>query len=315
VSENLQHASVMLAAAVQALNIKPEGIYVDATFGRGGHSQAILGCLNQKGRLIALDRDVGAIETAERIKDERFCFVHAPFSRIESVLADFGLSLIDGLLLDLGVSSPQLEEAGRGFSFQKDGHLDMRMDTTQGQSALEWINSASEDEMSTVIRELGEERFHKRIARAIVRTRKDVPITRTLQLAELVKATLPVREPHKHPATRTFQAVRMHVNHELEELDKVLEASMRILVPGGRLVVISFHSLEDRRVKKFIASQYKTDRYPERLPVKANQISPSRMRPVGHALFPDKAEIAVNPRARSAVLRVAERTDEPCLAA
>ncbi|MBU6459946.1 MAG: 16S rRNA (cytosine(1402)-N(4))-methyltransferase RsmH [Proteobacteria bacterium] len=310
--ETKQHLSVMLEQAVQSLNIEPQGVYVDATFGRGGHSRYILQFLGGAGRLIALDRDPDATEAAKQIIDQRFYFVRAAFSGIEKVLAQLGVSQINGLLLDLGVSSPQLDEAERGFSFQKDGLLDMRMDTVQGQSASEWINSATEAELSGVIRELGEERFHKRIARAIVFARKSRPITRTVELAQIVKAAMPAHEVHKHPATRTFQAIRMHINQELDELKQILEATPRILAPRGRLVVISFHSLEDRCVKRFIASQYKTDPYPERLPVRAAQIAPPVMRPVGRARLPDEIEIKANPRARSAVMRVAERAGDLC---
>ena len=300
------HAPVLLAEAISGLNVQEAGIYVDATFGRGGHSRAILARLGAAGRLLALDRDPEAVAAAAAIVDARFRIRHAPFGDLREVLADEGIARIDGLLLDLGVSSPQLDDAGRGFSFRADGPLDMRMDNSRGRTAAQWLNEADEHEIAEVIDGYGEERFAKRIARAIVAARAEQPFATTRQLGLLVAKTIGSREPGQDPATRTFQAVRIFVNQELEELERALEAAVRRLRVAGRLAVISFHSLEDRIVKQFIARE--SGRDAPRDPVRGTVLPGTRirLRPVARVL-PGEEEVAGNPRARSAVLRVAER--------
>lgn len=304
------HVTVLLAEAVESLALVPDGVYVDATFGRGGHSRAILARLGQKGRLIALDRDPGAVAAGAAIQDERLTLVHAPFSELSRVLAELGLPAVDGILFDLGVSSPQLDEAERGFSFRFDAPLDMRMDTTRGETAGEWLAHASVREITEVLRNYGEERFAYEIAKAIVAGRDGEdpqPVATTRQLATLVAATVRTREPGQHPATRTFQALRIHVNQELEELSLALPQAMAALRPGGRLAVISFHSLEDRIVKRFLRAEEKPDNLPSRLPLRACELPQARVKVLGKPLRPSSAEVAANPRARSAVLRVAEK--------
>lgn len=302
------HAAVLAQEATEALNIRPDGIYVDCTFGRGGHSRRILEQLGKGGRLIALDRDPEAVTAGRAIRDPRFAIVHCAFSGVSRVLQGEGVTGVDGLLLDLGVSSPQLDDGHRGFSFRRDGPLDMRMDPGHGVSAAEWLATASEADIRGVIKNHGEERFAKQIAAAIVAARARGPLDTTRQLAALVAEAVPAREPRQDPATRTFQALRIHVNQELEELSVVLPQCANLLNPGGRLAVISFHSLEDRIVKRFMRAQSRADALPARLPVRARDLPQPRLRLIGRAVRAGAAEVAANPRARSAVLRIAERT-------
>lgn len=301
------HAAVLAQEAMEALNIRSGGVYVDCTFGRGGHSRLILERLDRTGRLLALDRDPEAVAAAQTIDDPRFVIVHSAFSRLDEALCGAGVTGVDGILLDLGVSSPQIDDARRGFSFRADAPLDMRMDPGQGISAAQWLAIADEADIREVIRDYGEERFAKQIAAAIVAARARGPVDSTRQLATIVAEAVPAREPRQDPATRTFQALRIHVNQELEELSLVLPRCVALLNPGGRLVVISFHSLEDRIVKRFLRGESRADSLPARLPVRARDLPPPRMRLVGRAQRPGAAEVAVNPRARSAVMRVAER--------
>lgn len=304
------HITVLLHEAVDALEIKPDGIYVDGTFGYGGHSRLILKRLGKDGRLIAFDKDLSAVTKGRVIKDAGFHIVHSRFSRIQEELQKLGVSRVDGVLLDLGVSSPQLEDASRGFSFRLNGPLDMRMDTSQGQTATEWIASVSEAQLGEVIKNYGEERFAKRIARAVVATRSRQPIVTTLQLAEIVATAVRSRKQNQNPATRTFQAIRIYLNQELEELSLSLPQCVELLNPGGRLVIISFHSLEDRIVKRFMRAAANPDPLPRRLPIRNKEMqnfSPQKLRLVGKAVRPRENEVVVNPRARSAVMRVAER--------
>jgi 16S rRNA (cytosine1402-N4)-methyltransferase len=300
------HRTVLLAEAVDALAVKADGIYVDATFGRGGHARAILDRLGPDGRLIALDRDPDAIEAAQELADERFGAHHARFGELGRVVREAGVVAVDGVLMDLGVSSPQIDRAERGFSFRGDGPLDMRMDTTRGETAAEWIAEATESRLRGVIRDYGEERFAGQIAKAIVAAREREPIRTTSQLARVVATAVRTREAGQDPATRTFQALRIHVNRELEELSVALPQAVDLLAPGGRLAVISFHSLEDRIVKHFMRAE-STPQVPERLPIRAADLPTPRLRLVGRAVRPSPAEVAANPRSRSAVLRVAER--------
>ena len=301
------HQTVLLEEAVEALRIKADGVYVDGTFGRGGHSSAILARLGSSGKLIALDRDAMAIAAAMEIADPRLAAVHAQFGALREVVRRAGVAHVDGVLLDLGMSSPQLDAADRGFSFRFDGPLDMRMDTSRGQTAAQWLEQSSEREIREVIKRYGEERFAKQIARAIVAARSRGPVDRTRQLAEIVAKAVPAREPQQDPATRTFQAIRIHVNQELEELALILPQCLEVLNDGGRLVVISFHSLEDRIVKQFMRTHSQPGALPARLPVRAHELPKPRLRLIGKPVFPSRAEIAANPRARSAVMRVAER--------
>ena len=294
------HQPVLLKETVEGLFIQPDGIYVDATFGRGGHSRAILQQLSANGRLLGLDRDPTAVEAGQALAkmDTRFAIEHCAFSELSTVIhSRLWQGKVNGILMDIGVSSPQLDEAERGFSFQHDGPLDMRMDPTSGMSAAEWLASAEMSEIATVI---------KRIASAIVETREHTPITTTKQLADLVDKASPTRDKFKHPATRTFQAIRIFINSELEELTSALEQALENLAVGGRLVVISFHSLEDRIVKRFFRDQAKGDDLPAHFPVTADQLNP-RLRIIGKAIKADEAELSVNVRSRSAVLRVAEK--------
>ncbi|MBK6629871.1 MAG: 16S rRNA (cytosine(1402)-N(4))-methyltransferase RsmH [Betaproteobacteria bacterium] len=302
-----EHRTVLLEEAVDALAIKPGGTYVDATFGRGGHSRQVLGQLNEQGRLIALDRDPAAVEAGREIADPRLKLIHAAFSGLRAALEAEAVERVDGVLLDLGVSSPQLDEAERGFSFRLDAPLDMRMDTSRGQTAAEWLAQASQQQLAEVIKNYGEERFANAVAKAIVAARAGGAIATTRQLAEIVASAVRTREQGQHPATRSFQAIRIHVNQELEELSLVLPQAVDALNAGGRLAVISFHSLEDRIVKRFLRDASRPPQLPARLPVRAADLPPARLKLVGKPISPSAAEVAANPRSRSAVLRVAER--------
>ena len=306
------HTTVLLQETVEGVLNSPDGIYVDGTFGRGGHSRLLLSRLSDKGRLIAIDRDPEAVAAATsgdtRVNDPRFTICHAPFADMAAQLDALQITQVHGVLLDLGVSSPQIDNPERGFSFRFDGPLDMRMDTTRGESAADFLARADEREIAQVIRDYGEERFAGQIAKALVARRQaGAPLTRTDELRELVARAVKTREPGQDPATRTFQALRIHVNRELEQLEQGLSAALRLLAPGGRLSVISFHSLEDRRVKQFIAAHSKAEvdrRAPFAPPPALALASLGRV-------MPGAAEVAANPRARSAVLRIAERTAAP----
>ena len=302
----LSHQTVLLREAVDALTIKPAGVYVDGTFGRGGHSRAILEQLGPNGRLIAFDRDPQAIAAAQSMNDSRLTIVHRAFGDLAPVLAEVGVSAVDGVLLDVGVSSPQIDDGERGFSFRFDAPLDMRMDTTQGETAAEFLATAGIKDITEVIRSYGEERFAFQIAKKIVATRSERPLTTTGQLTALVRETVRTREPGQDAATRTFQALRIHVNQELEQLALALPQAVEVLKPGGRLVVISFHSLEDRIVKHFMREQ-SSDNSPRNLPLRSADLPSPRLRLVGKPVKPGVEEVAANPRARSAVMRVAER--------
>jgi 16S rRNA (cytosine1402-N4)-methyltransferase len=291
---------------MSALNVREDGIYVDGTFGRGGHSAAILARLGVRGRLLALDQDPAA-HADRALQDPRLELIHARFSTMTQQLAARGITKVAGVLLDLGVSSPQLDQAGRGFSFARDGPLDMRMDTSRGETAADWLNRADENEIREVIRTYGEERFAKAVAAAIVDARREQPFRTTGQLAAVVGRAVRTREPGQHPATRTFQAVRIHVNQELEELEVTLPQAARALEAGGRLAVISFHSLEDRVVKSFIRAHSTGDTLPKGVPVRARDLPPAELRPLGKAVRAGEAEVRRNPRARSAMLRAAEK--------
>ena len=310
-----EHITVLLHEAVNGLALKENGIYIDGTFGRGGHSRLILSKLSPNGRLIGFDRDPRAIAEAKKIQDSRFHIEHNSFSHIPEICEKLNLvGKIDGILLDLGVSSPQLDEAERGFSFMKDGPLDMRMDTTQGLSATEWLKQVSVEDLTWVLKTFGEERFAKRIATAIVDYNKSAAkngtefLSRTSQLAELISQAVPFKDKHKHPATRSFQAIRIFINAELDELESVLNSALDMLAPEGRLSIISFHSLEDRMVKHFMKKQSKGEDIPKGLPLREDQIQRNqKLKVIGKAIQPSDAEIQANPRSRSAVLRVAER--------
>ncbi|HEY8877054.1 MAG TPA: 16S rRNA (cytosine(1402)-N(4))-methyltransferase RsmH [Roseateles sp.] len=307
-SATFRHTTVLLDEAVQGVLARPDGIYVDGTFGRGGHSRLLLSKLGPQGRLIGIDRDPEAVAAAAAITDPRFAIVHAGFADMAEELANIGIHQVDGVLLDLGVSSPQIDNPERGFSFRFEGPLDMRMDTTRGESVADFLARAEEREIARVIRDYGEERFAGQIAKALVARREaGTPLTRTDELRELVARTVKTREPGQDPATRTFQALRIHVNGELEQLEQGLNAALHLLSAGGRLSVISFHSLEDRRVKQFIAAHSKAevDRRAPFAPPPA-----LALKSLGRVM-PSDAEVAANPRARSAVLRIAERTDAP----
>ena len=304
-SQEHRHKTVLLDEAVDALVVDPDGVYVDGTFGRGGHSRLILGNLSEKGRLIGIDKDPYAIAMASELKEQdgRFEVHHGSFAGVNQVN---GEELVDGILLDLGVSSPQLDDPERGFSFMNDGPLDMRMNYSAGESAAQWLARAEEQEISKVIWEYGEDRFSRRMARAIVREREESPILTTRRLANIIATACPTREKGKHPATRAFQAIRIHINRELDDLIDCLDRSLEKLKPGGRLVVISFHSLEDRIVKRFIRRQEKGDDLPSWLPVREDELN-KRMRSLGRAMKPGKREVDENPRARSAIMRIAEK--------
>jgi 16S rRNA (cytosine1402-N4)-methyltransferase len=307
VSVDLSHTTVLLHEAVDALQVQPQGIYVDGTFGRGGHSRLILQQLGPQGRLIALDKDLVAIEAGKAIDDPRFELVHSGFEDLGDVLRSRSVGQVDGVLLDLGVSSPQLDDAERGFSFRFDAPLDMRMDTSRGETAAEWLATVDEKFLGEVIHEYGEERFAKQVARTLVAARKEQAILTTRQLSEVVAKVVRTREPGKNPATRTFQAIRIYINRELEELTHILPQCVECLKPGGRLAVISFHSLEDRIVKRFMRDMAQGDKMPMGLPIRAADIPQGKLKLVGKAIQAGAEELVSNPRARSAVLRVAER--------
>ena len=299
-----EHVSVLLAESVSALSVRADGSYLDGTFGRGGHSREILSLLSPSGQLMAVDKDPAAEASAQALADDaRFKFVAGSFADISSFVSDGSL---DGILLDLGVSSPQLDDAARGFGFNGDGPLDMRMDTRGGMTAAEWIASAPEQEIADVIKTYGEERFAKRMASAIVKVRVDTPITGTRQLASIIAEANPKWEPNKHPATRAFQAIRIFINRELEDLEIALSSMVDKLVIGGRLVVISFHSLEDRIVKRFMRDQARGVQLPRHVPV-VDSDAGKTLNLIGKAVKPSDEEVARNPRSRSAVMRVAER--------
>ncbi len=307
-AENPAHETVLLAEAVAALLTKPDGCYVDATYGRGGHSREILRMLSGGGSLLAIDKDPDAVSEAGRLarEDARLRVAHGSFAQCADFVKEQGWTAVDGVLADLGVSSPQLDEPERGFSFMHDGPLDMRMDTSSGESAAEWLARVEESELVRVLKEFGEERFARRIARAIVAAREAAPFHSTLQLAKVVAEANPAWEKHKHPATRTFQAIRIAVNNELGDLEALLKQSASLLKVGGRLVVISFHSLEDRMVKQFMRRLAKGDEPPPGVPVAESQIS-RPFKVFSKALKPSKEEVSKNVRARSAVMRVMER--------
>ena len=310
--ENFKHTTVLLDEAVNGLNIREDGIYIDGTFGRGGHSRLILSQLGEKGRLIAIDRDPQAIAAAAEITDPRFSIIHGPFSALAEYVAERDLvGKIDGILLDLGVSSPQLDDAERGFSFMRDGPLDMRMDPLRGHSAAEWLLHAEEADIAFVLKTYGEERFSKRIARAIVERNREQPMTRTRELAEVISVAMPVKDKFKHPATRSFQAIRIWINSELEEIDIALKGAVEVLAPQGRLSVISFHSLEDRLVKRFMRDQSRGPQVPVGIPMTEHQLRAlgGRELKLLGKMSPGDAEVSENPRARSSVLRIAEKTD------
>jgi 16S rRNA (cytosine1402-N4)-methyltransferase len=306
---DFQHRTVLLDEAVDALDLvgaRASGTYIDGTFGRGGHSRLILSRLGDNGRLIAFDKDPQAIATAEQVSDPRFTIVHDSFATMKHALAARGVHQVDGILLDLGISSPQVDDAARGFSFRQDGPLDMRMDTTHGIPAAEWLATVPEQQLEKVIRDYGEERFAFQIAKAIVARRAIEPISGTRQLATIVANAVKTREKGKDPATRTFQAIRIFINQELEDLEAGLSAAFDMLAPGARLAVISFHSLEDRMVKQFLASKAKVEQPDRRLPIRAVDLPQPLMKLVAK-IKPSGPEVDANPRARSAVLRVAER--------
>ncbi|WP_087654794.1 16S rRNA (cytosine(1402)-N(4))-methyltransferase RsmH [Caballeronia terrestris] len=306
----LQHRTVLLDEAVDALVTRTDGIYIDGTFGRGGHSRAVLAKLGGAGRLIAFDKDPLAIATAQQIEDSRFSIVHDSFAALRDAASERGVARVSGVLLDLGVSSPQVDDPGRGFSFRAEGPLDMRMDPTRGESAAEWLARATVQELTEVIRDYGEERFAFQIAKALVARRAESdrlgPLVSTSELAQIVGHVVKTREKGKDPATRTFQAIRIHINQELAELQVVLEHALGLLEQGGRLVVISFHSLEDRIVKRFMQAHASAPAVDRRLPIRAVDLPSPPMRIVGR-VFASDAEVAGNPRARSAVMRIAER--------
>jgi len=308
------HVPVLLEESLSALNIRPDGVYIDATFGRGGHSRALLQRLGPDGRLLAMDRDPQAVAEAATLSDARFTITHAPFSRLSEAAVGHGFADVDGVLFDLGVSSPQIDTPERGFSFRHDAPLDMRMDTTQGMDAAEWLATVPENELARVVHEYGEERFAKSVARAIVAARALQPIETTRQLAHIVAGAVRTRERGQDPATRTFQAIRIFLNQELEEIAAALPQAVALLRPGGRLAVISFHSLEDRLVKRFMRTEARGEDVPGEIPMLESEIKVGRLRLVGKAIRASEGELAHNPRARSAVLRVAERTVEerPC---
>jgi 16S rRNA (cytosine1402-N4)-methyltransferase len=307
VTRSAAHVTVLLDEAVEALAIRAEGVYVDATFGRGGHSRRILERLNEKGRLLAVDRDPMAIAAGQAINDPRFRLAHRAFAEIAEAAHDAGVADVDGVLFDVGVSSPQIDEGERGFSFRHDAPLDMRMDTTRGETAAEWLARAETREITEVIRNYGEERFAFQIAKKVVAARLEQPVVTTGQFAALVRSAVRTREPGQDAATRSFQALRIHINQELGQLEVALPQAVELLRPGGRLVVIAFHSLEDRIVKNFMREQATADSLPKNLPLRADQLPKPKLRLVGRAVRASAAEVAANPRARSAVMRVAEK--------
>ncbi|MGB0691372.1 MAG: 16S rRNA (cytosine(1402)-N(4))-methyltransferase RsmH [Pseudomonadales bacterium] len=304
----LPHQTVLLEEAVRALITNRDGTYVDCTYGRGGHSAAIAAALSSDGRLLVIDRDLAAVDHARQTfaDDPRVIVQHGPFSRLKEFVEAHGLETLDGVLMDLGVSSPQIDQGERGFSFQQSGPLDMRMDQGSGETAEAWIASASEEDITRVLKQYGEERFARRIARNIVAARTEGPISTTDRLVEIVEMSIPRREKHKHPATRTFQAIRIQVNRELEELETCLADVIELLKSGGRVVVISFHSLEDRLVKRFFRRLEKGDDLPSRLPVRDDQLN-RKVRILGKPVKPSATEVADNRRARSSIMRIAEK--------
>jgi 16S rRNA (cytosine1402-N4)-methyltransferase len=307
---NNSHIAVLLDEAISALDIDPDGCYIDCTFGRGGHSSLLLSKLSQQGRLIAIDRDPSAIQAAQKFADDpRFTIEHQGFAELQSIANKHDLNgKVDGILLDLGVSSPQLDEAERGFSFMKDGPLDMRMDTSRGQTAAEWLAIADVEDISWVLKTFGEEKLGWRIANAIVDARSETPITRTGQLAKIIATSTPQREIKKHPATRSFQAIRIYINSELEQIEKVLAASLTVLSEGGRLVVISFHSLEDRMVKQFMKKHSQGKQVPRGLPICESELQKGKkLALIGRKMKPSIQEVSDNVRSRSSVLRIAQR--------
>lgn len=308
--KNYKHATVLLDEAVNGLNIRSNGIYIDGTFGCGGHSRLILSQLGTKGRLLAIDRDPQAIAVAKSIDDPCFTIIHGLFSALSDYVRERELvGKIDGVLLDLGVSSPQLDNAERGFSFMRDGPLDMRMDPSTGLSAAEWLMKAEAEEIAWVLKTFGEERFAKRIAYAIMERNRVESMTRTKQLADLIASANPAREKHKHPATRSFQAIRIYINSELEEIECALNGTLEVLAPQGRLSIISFHSLEDRIVKRFIRHHSRGAQVLAGIPLTEEQLRRMERRTLKAIgkIRPSEAEVAGNPRARSSVLRIAQR--------
>ena len=304
-----EHEPVLVNEVIAALCIQPDGFYLDATFGRGGHSRQILKRLSQSGRLIGLDKDQAAVDHAKITlsHDRRFICVKSPFEKLDHVLSQtLAGKKLDGILFDLGVSSPQLDQSERGFSFRKDGPLDMRMDQGAELTAAKWLAQAEEFELRKVFKQYGEERYAGRIARAIISQRETEPVETTVQLANLIKNVVPTKELDKHPATRVFQAIRIRINKELEEITAALPQALKWLKPGGRLAVISFHSLEDRIVKRFFKVQAKGDDYPQDLPITVDMLNPA-LKLIGKPIRPTEVEIDANPRARSAMLRVAEK--------
>ena len=304
-----KHKTVLLDEAVDALAIEPNGFYIDGTYGRGGHSQLILKKLGEQGRLMGIDKDPEAILHGNEIhnQDERLIMHQGSFATIKSVAENGGfLGKVDGVLLDLGVSSPQLDDADRGFSFLRDGPLDMRMDPNSGTSAADWLAFAEEDEITDVLKRFGEEKFGKRIAKGIITRRQTKPITTTQELVDVIDEAVPVKDKYKHPATRSFQGIRIFVNNELSDLEQALEGILEVLKPGGRMAIISFHSLEDRMVKRFIRKHVQGDSFPKGLPVTDEQLN-RRLKAHGRAIKATKEELAVNPRSRSAVMRIAEK--------
>ena len=303
-----KHTPVLLNEILQGLKIRSDGVYIDCTFGRGGHSRAILDQLGEHGRLLAFDKDPDAIAAVDEqlLDDPRFTLMHGSYTRLEETVTTMKLTRkVNGVFMDLGVSSPQLDDASRGFSFLRDGELDMRMDNSHGMTAAEWLNRATAEEIANVLYEYGDERFSRRIARVIVEQREEAPIMRTTQLADLVASAIPRKEKDKHPATRTFQAIRIFINRELEELDTVLTQAMNVLAANGRLLVISFHSLEDRIVKRFMRDQSRGVEIPREIPV-THDVFKSKLIIVCKPVRCQPDEIKNNPRARSAVLRIAE---------
>lgn len=302
------HETVLLREAVEALVTRADGYYVDGTFGRGGHSTEILSRLNDNGRLLAIDKDPQAIDVGRKMQrgDSRFVIVQDSFANIEQIIDEQFHAQVDGVLLDLGVSSPQLDQAERGFSFQRDGYLDMRMNPQQGQSAAQWLSGAAENEIAKVLKEYGEERFAKRIARAIAKERSANPIETTLHLAKVIADAHPAWEKGRHPATKSFQAIRIWINNELDDLNDFLDQVLDTLVIGGRLVVISFHSLEDRLIKRFVKRHVRGDELPANIPVTDKQLN-RRLRQVGKAMKASSGEVDKNVRSRSAIMRVAQK--------
>lgn len=305
------HQAVLYNEALEGLAIKADGIYIDGTFGRGGHSSGILSQLGQSGKLLAFDRDITAINSSEGqilLKDPRFSLHHGCFAELGTLSNQLGLSgKVNGILLDLGVSSPQLDTAERGFSFLRDGPLDMRMDTNHGSTAAEYLAAVDEHDLVKVLFDYGEERFARRIAKAIIETRQQQPLLSTLQLAKLIEDSVPFKDKYKHPATRTFQALRIEINQELEQIKTALQQALDVLAPGGRLVVIAFHSLEDRIVKRFIRNESGHKHNPGKLPIKEQDIAKGQLKKVGKSIRAQQQELQANPRARSAIMRIAEK--------